>query len=142
MFFPLNFLIGIILAIIYCWIFFKLTLPKWVKRKLLVYAITIQISFLTFFLYSLHFTSSLVLGSNEKFRRFEIFSYGLIFFYFLIYVPLFLALAYVIYKKVMSLLDYSLLTRYLVILISLSLIFGLLFLGFYVFIFFFYGFAP
>lgn len=57
-------------------------------------------------------------------------------FYFILYIPLFLLVFYILYQRINSLEDYSKMTRFLVLMILLLIIITIFIFGFYLFVFF------
>lgn len=136
MLFPSKIIIALLLSVVYIFVCFSLRLPDTYKKIFLSYSVIISILFLAFLLY---------FSMDSRLSGFPEFGYsldGLAFFYYLIVIPLLIALIGLIWTWVIKLTDYSLITRSVVILSPSLLLIGLGFLGFYPFLFTFYGFAP
>lgn len=136
--FPQNIFIAIILALLTSFTIYKIYNAKHWLFKYMMIINSIYIMFL--------FTASL---SSEFVNSFgpNVFSSLFIVFYMLIFIPFYIPLGYFILKKVLSYewdskgLTYFIAVIWSFTVIALSLI-ALFIIGFYVFIYSFYGFAP
>ncbi|WP_298828801.1 hypothetical protein [uncultured Planococcus sp.] len=130
--------IGIALAVIYCFAFWKFGNLGRFRIPLFIYAVIIQFLFLILFAWT-----------NNRFRTDEsfsreyvnIFGNGIILFYFLMVVPLLAALWVHTYKGVEKL-EVGKISRW--VMIGIFIVFTLISstIGFYLHVFFYYGFAP
>lgn len=137
MFFPTNLIVALIIAIVYIFISFKIELPEKYKKKFRIYSIVIHTSFIAFLVIFALFISSTLDNTGLV-----IFSYGLDLFYVLIALPLLIVLTYLIGKWIIGLKDFSIVIRYIVLFIILTLLIGVTIISYIAFIFTFYGFAP
>lgn len=128
--------IAILLAIGYCFIFWKLTDLNRYRKPLFIYSISIQALFLIFFT-----SFTLFLKENQANRGLEYFGLGLVIFYITIVSPLIVSLFVSIYKKMKKTNQLKGL-GILVFLFLILLAIGITFVGYYIYILFYYGFAP
>lgn len=136
--FPQNILSAIILGLITSFIMYKIYHRKhWLFKYMLIINI-LYIIYILILSLSLNFRNSLEM--NELFSMFIIF-------YLLIFVPLFIIVGYLIIKKFLSYeWDSKGLTYFLAVVWTFTVITLLLIvcfiIGFYIFIYLFYGFIP
>lgn len=137
MYFPQNMLIGSIISIIYCFIFWKWESPGHLKDIAYKYSVFAQVSFWIFYLAIIFY-----IRSNQQNIGLNILYTGVLIFYFIQYLPFFARIFYRLFKMIQPLKDYSKTTRYIVLGILLLLLIAIFIAGMYLFVLFFYGFAP
>lgn len=136
--FPQNIFIAIILALLTSFTSYKIYNEK---HWLFKYMITINSIYIIFL-----FTASLSAKFVNSFEP-NVFTSMFIVFYMLIFIPFYIPLGYFILKKVLSYewdskgLTYFIAVIWSFTVITLSLV-ALFIIGFYVFVYGFYGFAP
>lgn len=103
-----------------------------------VYAVVIQLAFLVFF-----FWMSNYFRTTESLNRdyFDVFGNGLVIFYFLMVVPLAIALWVQVYKGIWRL-DVGKAAKIVLMTLFVLMTLVVAFVGFYAHILFYYGFAP
>ena len=135
MFFPANLIVALVAALIYIFIVFKL--PGKYKNSFRFYSIFIQVSFILFLIIYPLFSRTQTDNTNLY-----IYSYGLDIFYILIMLPLLSFLIYYMSKWFKSVEGYPKLFTYLIFFIVLVFLIALTVIGYNLFIFIHYGFAP
>lgn len=135
MFFPANLMVALFAALIYIFIAFKL--PGKYKNSFRLYSIFIQASFVFFLIIYQLFISTRIDNSNLY-----IYSYGLDIFYVLIMLPFLSLLIYYISKWFINIEGFSTFIKYLILFIILAFLIFLAAIGYVLFIFIHYGFAP
>lgn len=136
--YPTNLYTGIAVAIIYCFVFWKFSNLGRFRIPLFFYSVMIQLAFLGLFAWM-----------NNRFRANEHFSHnyvdlygdGIVLFYFLLVMPLLGALWVHTYKGIEKLnfgkmAGLAIMGMFIVFCLICSII------GFYLHVFFYYGFAP
>lgn len=135
MFFPENFYLGILLAIIYCFVFWKLRSLGKVRIPVFIYSVVIQFIFLGY----LYWYYSIAPVDNDNINA--LFFNSIDVFYLLLAVPLFIALFVSMYKGIMQK-EVTKSTKLVVIpLFTISFLIAAV-IGFYLHVFWYYGFAP
>ena len=135
MFFPTNVIVALIAAFIYIFIAFKL--PGKYKRIFRFYSIFIQVGFILFLI-----VYPLFIRTQKDNVNFYIYSYGLDIFYNLIALPLLSLLIYYTDKWFKNVEGFPKLVTYLIFFIVLIFLIALVAIGYNLFIFIHYGFAP
>lgn len=137
-FYPENLYTGIAAAIIYCFIFWKLRNLGRYRIPLFFYAAIIQLAFLGLFAWT-----SMRFREDESFSRdyVDTFGNGIILFYFLMLVPLLVGLWIHTYRGIGKL---EVGKAAHIIMMGMFVAFCLMVsvIGFYLHLFFYYGFAP
>lgn len=126
------------MAVIYCFIFWKLGNLGKFRRPLFAYAVVVQLAFLIFFAGMENaFKGDLNFANNYT----DAFAIGIIVFYFLMVIPFVIALGVHLYKGTQKLAISRMAKGIMMILfIGFSLFFSVI--GFYFHFIFYYGFAP
>ena len=129
--FPLNVIVSIILMFILNYFIYRI----YIKRHLILkYTISISILFIVFLIV---FT-----GILNTMNYINMFSYGIDIFYGLISVPFLGAVLIYSVKKIQSINWYPKWSKYLILIMSILINIVVLIVGYYLFVFIFYGFAP
>lgn len=137
-FYPTNVITGILVAIIYCFIIWNLRNLGKFRLPLFAYAVGIQLAFLTLYTWMINsFEGDLNFANNYT----NAFAISIMVFYFLMVVPFVIALGIHIYKGIKKL---EITRTAKGIMITLFIVFSLTFsvTGFYLHVFFYFGFAP
>lgn len=126
------------MAIIYCFILWKLSTLGKFRVPLFLYGVIVQLSFLILYAWVNNSFKGDINFSREYANAFGM---GIIVFYFLMIVPFFIALGIHIYKGVRKL---EITGTSKVVMMIIFTFFCLVFsvTGFYLHLFFYYGFAP
>lgn len=137
-FFP-NLIVALIISIIHILISFNLKLPNRYKSKFRIYSIIINLAFIIFLgVFFIISFSSLILSDQGV----NIYFNGLSALYFGLAIPLGIALLWRFYIWVMHADIQPTSLKYIVMIIFFTILTGLIYLGYFPYIFFFYGFAP
>lgn len=135
MFFPTNVIVALIASLIYIFIAFKL--PGKYKSIFRFYSIFIQVSFILFLI-----VYPLFIRTQTDNTNLYIYLYGLDIFYNLIALPLLSLLIYYTSKWFKNVEGFPKLMTYLIFFIVLVFLIALAAIGYNLFIFIHYGFAP
>lgn len=137
-FYPITLYTGIIIAIGYCFIFWKLNNLGRYRIPLFSYSVVVQLSFLLLYAW-MHYSFKDDINFAREYTG--AFGIGIMVFYFLMIIPFFIALGIHTYKGIQKL---EITKRSKGIMLALVLITSIVFsvTGFYMHLFFYYGFAP
>lgn len=130
--------VAVIIAAVHLLISFKIKLPGKYKGKFQVYSILVNLSFLIFLGTFYLFYSSSPLSDQGV----SIYFNSLCALYFLLFIPLGIALSLRFRTLTMQADIYSTGLKYIIIFGIVMVLAGIIFIGYSLFIFFFYGFAP
>ncbi|TAA69233.1 hypothetical protein [Planococcus salinarum] len=126
------------MAVIYCFIYWKLSNLGGFRKPLFAYAVVVQLSFLILYAWINNAFKGDINFSREWTDAYAI---GIIIFYFLMILPFFIALGIHIYKGVGKLeITRTAKVTMMIIYTLFSLVFSVT--GFYLHLFFYYGLAP
>lgn len=129
-------MVAIIIAAIHLLISFSLKLSDKYKDKFRIYSVTVNLVFIIF-LGAFSFSS--LIWSDQGVN---IYFNGLSALYFGLTVPLGIALVWRFYKRIIHVDIQPTSLKYIIIIIIFTVLTGLIYLGYSLYIFFFYGFAP
>ncbi len=135
MFFPTNVIVALIASLIYIFIAFKL--PGKYKNIFRFYSIFIQVSFILFLI-----VYPLFIRTQTDNTNLYIYLYGIDIFYNLIALPLLSLLIYYTSKWFKNVEGFPKLMTYLIFFIVLVFLIALAAIGYNLFVFIHYGFAP
>lgn len=137
-FYPFSFYIAIIIAIIYCFSFWTLRNLGKYRIPSFIYALVVQLAFLVLLFWMNNYIRT---AESVNWDYYDVYGNWLSIFYFLMVVPLIIALWVQVYKGIWKL-EVGKVTK--VILMLLFVIVCLVFsvVGLYAHILFYYGFAP
>ena len=135
MFFPANVIVALIAALIYIFIAFKI--PGKYKTIFRFYSIFIQVLFIIFLL-----VFPLFMSAARARTYFSIFACSLDIFYFLLYFPLLSLVVYYTSKWFINVEGFPKTVKYFIFLIILIFLIALTLMGYILFVFTHYGFAP
>lgn len=135
--FPFNIAIAAVISAIHVLIFFKLRLPRKYKKGLRGYSVVVNVIFIVF------------LGSFSIFFKTSFHNQGIQFYYnglatlyFVLAIPLVVALILLFRNFIMKADIYSIYLKYTVILGGITVLTGIAIVGYPLFMLAFYGFAP
>lgn len=131
-----QFIIAITIVTVHLLTSFNLKLSDKYKNKFRMYSIIISLAFILFL--AIFSFSSLIWRE----QGINIYFNGLSTFYFALFAPLGIALLWCLYKWIIYADVQPTLLKYVVISIFFIMLIGLIYLGYSLFIFFFYGLAP
>lgn len=131
-----EFIVAIIIAAVHLLISFNLKLPDKHKNKFRLYSIVISLAFIIF-LGAFSFSS--LISSDQGVN---IYFNGLSALYFGLVVPLAIALAWRFYIWIVQADIQPTALKYIIMIMFFSILVGLLYVGYSLYILFFYGFAP
>lgn len=135
--FPLNVVVAVIITLIHITISFSLKLPALYKNKFRFYSVFSSLLFIAFlFGFSIYFNTSI------DYENYGLYFEGLAALYLLLVVPLLATLIFLLFRWVLKLSDFSLVTRSIAVLSPSVLLIGMGVLGYAPFMLSFYGFAP
>lgn len=135
--FPLNVIVALVISVIHILISFNLKLSNKYKSKFRTYSILVNIFFIMFLIgFSIFFRTS---NFNEGIG---IYYEGLATFYFLLFVPLLIALIFAFRKLIMNFNTYSKTIKYISLIGPCIVLVGIVVIGYIPFMLSFYGFAP
>lgn len=137
-FYPTSLYVGILVALVFCFTLWKLhNLGKY-RIPLFIYGVVMQSAFLISFAWIMNY-----FRTTESLNRdyYDVFGNGVIVFYWLLIVPFIVALCIQVYKGIWKL---EVTKNSKIILLALFILLCLVVAGagFYLHVFFYYGFAP
>ncbi len=133
-----EFIVAIIIAAVHLFISFNLKLPDKYKSKFRMYSLVVNLLFVASLGAFYLFVSSSPLSDQGV----NIYFNSLVAVYFTLFVPLAIALGLRLHTLIMSADIYSVFLKYVVIIGFVIVLAGIVSVGYPLFIFFFYGFAP
>ncbi|PSL41033.1 hypothetical protein B0H99_103167 [Planomicrobium soli] len=138
MFYSFNLIVGLCIAIVYCFIFWKLRNLGKYRMPMFFYAVAMQLAFLSSVAWMEH---SFKVDESFALKYAVAFGDGVVIFYFLLVVPLVVSLWIQVYKEIWKL-EVGKMSK--VIMMAMFVLHCLIvsFIGLYLHVFFYYGFAP